>query len=293
MLSLIYCLSIMLLGVFTCPVHSEHTVINKYHIVMNEIMYAPSTAEPEWIELYNAGFSAINMAGWTIEDADSARPRLLTDSPLLLEPDGYLCIVQNLPAFALLFSDAACTTLEPSNGWPRLNNKGDHIVLRDGSGVIVDELTYEDTWGGSGGVSLERMYPDHPANSPDSWSSSVSDFKATPCRKNSVFYSAAPGKARLWAEPDPFDEETTISYQLTVPTAIVKLEVYDMRGRMMRTLIDQTHCGSTGSVVWRGENREGKTMRMGIYILYLEAIHAERGVLDRVKSTVTFLKPMK
>ena len=42
---------------------------NKYNdIVINEIMYAPSSGDPEWIEIYNRSSSAINLKGLSISD---------------------------------------------------------------------------------------------------------------------------------------------------------------------------------------------------------------------------------
>ena len=40
-------------------------------VVINEIMYAPSTGEPEWVELYNRTNSPINLKKWKFSDASS------------------------------------------------------------------------------------------------------------------------------------------------------------------------------------------------------------------------------
>ncbi len=40
-------------------------------VVVNEIMYAPSTGEPEWVELYNRTASPINLKKWKFSDAAS------------------------------------------------------------------------------------------------------------------------------------------------------------------------------------------------------------------------------
>ncbi|MCK7521864.1 MAG: lamin tail domain-containing protein [Ignavibacteriales bacterium] len=43
---------------------------NNYNdVVINEIMYAPSTGEPEWVELYNRTTSPINLKKWKFSDA--------------------------------------------------------------------------------------------------------------------------------------------------------------------------------------------------------------------------------
>ncbi|MBP1683527.1 MAG: hypothetical protein H6Q27_1091, partial [Ignavibacteriaceae bacterium] len=40
-------------------------------IVINEIMYAPSSGEPEWIELYNKTNEVINLKNWKLSDAST------------------------------------------------------------------------------------------------------------------------------------------------------------------------------------------------------------------------------
>jgi hypothetical protein len=255
-------------------------------VVINEIMYAPRTGDPEWIEIYNKSTMNIDLAGWTIEDADSTRQRVLSLVSIIIESNCYACITQDSSGLHTQNPDVSCPIIQPLTGWPKLNNSGDRIILRDATGTFIDVLEYDDRWGGGDGKSLERIHPDWPSNSPLTWSTSVSASLATLCAPNSIYASALFRKTEVCVEPDPFDTKTTISFKLTVPRALVKLEIYDIRGRLVRTLLDQELSGSAGSVVWNGTNDKGERLRTGIYILYLEAINAEMGVLDRVKKSV-------
>ncbi|MGB5529642.1 MAG: lamin tail domain-containing protein, partial [Ignavibacteriaceae bacterium] len=45
---------------------------NYNDVVINEIMYAPTTGEPEWVELYNRTNSSINLRKWKFSDASSS-----------------------------------------------------------------------------------------------------------------------------------------------------------------------------------------------------------------------------
>lgn len=40
-------------------------------IVINEIMYAPSTGEPEWVEIFNRTSNVINLKNWKLSDAST------------------------------------------------------------------------------------------------------------------------------------------------------------------------------------------------------------------------------
>ena len=280
--------SLMVMSVHACiPCTSP---CDSAEIIINEIMYAPLPGDPEWIELFNNSAESIDLMGWTIEDTDSTRPRIVAYRTTLIKTNCYVCIVQDSSDFTSVFPNISCPALQPLNGWTRLNNDGDRIVLRNSSGIIIDKLHYDDQWGGGAGTSLERIHPDWPTNSSWTWSTSVSPSGSTPCQQNSICASSLNGQAHISIQPDPFDTETTISYSLTVPTAIVKLHVYDIRGRLVRTLIDQEPSSGTGSIVWNGRDDQGRGLRMGVYIIYLEAINAKLGVLDRAKRSVVLAK---
>ncbi len=262
-------------------------------IVINEIMYDPHVEETEWIEIFNASGSAVELSGWTLEDSDSTKPRLIADAPVLLAADAYLCIVQDPSLFMTTFPSASCSALKPLGAWPRLNNSGDRIIIRDARGTVVDMVEFVAKWGGQDGRSLERIHPDWPSRESGTWSSCSPPATSTPCLVNSIFSSSPADRASISVHPDPFETETEISYLLTVPTAIVKLEIYDIKGRLVRRLIDQEARGSAGTVTWQGNDEEGHPLRAGIYIVYLEAIHAERGVLEKARATVTLARGLR
>lgn len=47
------------------------------------------------------------------------------------------------------------------------------------------------------------------------------------------------------------------------------LKIYDVRGRLVRTLADKTPQVS-GEITWDGKDNSGNIVRVGIYILYLK-----------------------
>lgn len=70
--------------------------------------------------------------------------------------------------------------------------------------------------------------------------------------------------------PNPFNPRTTISY--AVPTAgPVRLGVYDLRGRLVRILVDQVLEPGDHVATWDGRDRRGQTAAGGTYVLGLDA----------------------
>ena len=70
--------------------------------------------------------------------------------------------------------------------------------------------------------------------------------------------------------PNPFAGTTTIRYALP-STGHVKLEVFDVEGRLMSVLVDGTQAAGPQSVAWEGIDSEGRELPSGVYFYRLTA----------------------
>ncbi len=99
---------------------------------ITEVMPAPLTGQPEWVELYNPGDQPIDLTGWSLGDTVRASP-----------------LVGTIPANArLVISTAALDLSGPvlvvnriGNG---LNNDADTIAVIDPQGNVVHQIRYGD-----------------------------------------------------------------------------------------------------------------------------------------------------
>jgi hypothetical protein len=74
--------------------------------------------------------------------------------------------------------------------------------------------------------------------------------------------------------PNPFNPSTRITFELPAGgagPAAVSLRVFDLRGRLVRVLLDETVTGDRHTVVWDGRNDRGDTAPSGLYIARLVA----------------------
>lgn len=73
-------------------------------------------------------------------------------------------------------------------------------------------------------------------------------------------------------------KETTIIYSLS-KAAQVSLRIYDIRGRLVKRLIEQEYkiAKEENNISWDGRDEDGNILPIGVYICYLEAV-GERGV---------------
>ena len=72
--------------------------------------------------------------------------------------------------------------------------------------------------------------------------------------------------------PNPFHPSTTISYNVE-QSGYVSLKIYDVMGRLVRTLVDNKYVAagdqSGYTAVWNGLDASGNEVSSGVYILQL------------------------
>jgi hypothetical protein len=65
--------------------------------------------------------------------------------------------------------------------------------------------------------------------------------------------------------PNPFNPVTTLSY--SIPQAsVVRLDLYDLAGRKLRTLVNEMCDAGTFEAIWNGRDDEGRDMPSGVYL---------------------------
>ena len=71
--------------------------------------------------------------------------------------------------------------------------------------------------------------------------------------------------------PNPFNPMTSIPYQLGDGEHVVKLDILDMRGRVIRTLVDTAQAGGRQyTVTWNGVDEAGRSLPSGAYMYRLQ-----------------------
>jgi hypothetical protein len=80
----------------------------------------------------------------------------------------------------------------------------------------------------------------------------------------------APVVAGLSAAPNPFNPLTEITFALP-QGGDVKLRIFDVRGRSVRTLVSGSLAAGVHTVTWNGRNDAGRAEASGVYLALLEA----------------------
>ncbi|MEO6035271.1 MAG: lamin tail domain-containing protein, partial [Verrucomicrobiota bacterium] len=194
------------------------TIARAQNVVINEIMFHPASHDPreEYVELYNAGATNVDLSGWRFTKGI----KFSIPSNTVLTASNYLVIAGNAqsftnkyPAVANFVGDFVVVRMTNVVGFTytnyenSLSNTRDTLKLENAAGNTVDSLTYADegdwavrqrgtvdrgyqgwTWLSTAdglGKSLELKNSTLPNDSGQNWASSIT-FNGTPGRANSV-----------------------------------------------------------------------------------------------------------
>jgi hypothetical protein len=272
-------------------------------LVINEIMFDPGTDNSEFVEFLNISGDTLNVGGWEIVDENGNKNRL---SQLSLKIPGnsfFLLAADSLVVFKYGLDESVFKNIVGVSSLG-LVNTGELILLRDVKGNVIDSVWYSSKWhnsnfGSTKNISLERINPNLGANDPGNWSSSVTPIGATPGKQNSIYTVNPNFESNISVSPNPFSPDndgfedfTIINYKLTQATSQVRIKIFDSKGRLVRTLANNRASGSSGSVIFDGLDDDGRALRIGIYIIFLEAINEGAGVVETMKTVVVVARKL-
>jgi hypothetical protein len=262
----------------------------KGDVVINEILQNPLTGGQDWVELYNNSNKVLNLKDWQFAnyDNDTIDNFKIIPSNYLLQPNEYVVlgkdstfVKQNYP-FSIpgkfLYSEL-----------PSYNNDSGTVYLIYNS-EIIDKVSYFDAWhfdllDNTDGVSLERIDPNGDSDSEFNWHSAAEDIGfATPGKINSQYRPAISNGEVTFNDDifspdnDGYQDILQITYNLTSPGLLGKAQIYDDRGRLVRTIFSNELLGTSGTFSWDGTTDQQVKASIGVYALVFEVFSTDGGV---------------
>ena len=211
---------------------------------------AASSGDPEdYIEIFNAGDVECSLAGFQLDDSEDLDDLIFGN--VILEPGAYWVGYED-------------STDSFSSG---LSSNGDIIVLADTSGnmltVILEASVEVD------GVQLSQSFD---ATGTGCYTMPTPGAVNDTCVTLNISNAGTiPTQFTLHQNyPNPFNPVTTLRYDLP-NSGFVNITVYDMLGKKVKTLINQTQETGYKSVIWNATNNYGRSVSAGIYLYQIQA----------------------
>jgi hypothetical protein len=255
-------MTILLLAVLVAFLTAQTGVAQS--VKMNEIFARGVAGNLDWIELYNPSTSAVNIGTYKIYDIggeSGTKPKKPFPAGASIPARGFYVIITDTASFPGDLSGFG------------LSNTGEKVWLQDSvSGALIDTITYGAT------ATATQSY----ARIPDGGTWQVT---STITRGVSNGGTAVGDPLSLLQEfslqqnyPNPFNPFTTIEF--IMPTSgVVRVQVFDMLGREVATLVNEALDAGLHKVQF-----DGGGLSSGVYYYKLSA-----GSLTRTKA-LTLLK---
>jgi hypothetical protein len=266
-------------------------------IIINEIKFLTIDEEVEWIEVYNTGGEPLSLKHWAVCDS---RDTCKIDSSVGIGAREYKVISsRHFPGQQYQIKAHDVVILDC---FPGLNNEYDTISLLHPLHGVTDLVAYNKSWlEGEDwrSPSLERIHGSLNSNRSTSWGPSTALQGATPGYENSIHTSLSKKQGRIDVNPHPFspngdgfEDYALISVQSDISAGRIRIFIYNIFGQKIRTIENNRFFGSQASYVWDGKNDNGKYVRMGIYIVYVQILDDRNGKNMEYKTTLTVAKPL-
>ncbi|MFP8489308.1 lamin tail domain-containing protein [Gracilimonas sp. Q87] len=184
-------------------------------VIINEILYKRLSGDsPEFVELYNQSDKNFDLTNWTFSDASNSTT---IPSGTHIKSGKYLILTDTKDFTAT--NSLQSTDAVYLSGLPTLNDNEDIVVIKNKSGMVIDSLSYKNTWGGNTrGVSLERKDPLSASNDPNNWASSEAQTGNTAGSQSSVFEPDQDAPQIIFAKTVDNSRISLVFSEFVIPT---------------------------------------------------------------------------
>jgi hypothetical protein len=251
-------------------------------LVINEILFNPTGDRHDYLELYNISAKYISLGGLEISNGLSVKT---IDSYKILPPGGYGVFSPNPEEIVANYAQVIYERVHQQE-LPALPNESGTAVLNDGSGLLIDSVSYDEAWhfaylNNVEGIALERISPYNAATSPANWASASAQHNyGTPGYVNSQKTSLqAQGKLSLEPRvivPDGDGQDDFTTILLVEPdNALVTIRIFNLQGMALRILANNELLGGNSYFTWDGTDQQGHIVPLGHYLIQAELIFTE------------------
>jgi len=277
-----------------------------FDLSLNEVLFNPFQNGCDYVEFVNVSDKCVDLSQvWLTNKSETGILKegiQLSQKPLPSVPGSYWLLSVNVDSVVSMNGCARIPNAIDLPSFPSMPDATGNVVLATSSAQVIDEMSYRESMhfsliSSGEGVSLEKLNPSMPSLAKESWiSASTASGYGTPGFLNSQFRDLAKKDddgffmEKKWITPnnDGQDDIFSISYK-TEALSLANLTVYDLNGRIVRTLLNNELLASTGTIFWDGRDNDGSVVPFGRYVLQIENYTpAGRRFQKRLVLTVLF-----
>ncbi len=254
-------------------------------LILNEILFDPYTGDEDFVELYNHSDLYINLKDWSLANDNSGIPDNIKTIEInyIIKPNDYVVITKDYSLVTSRYKTHSPSKFIELETLPTYSNDEGTAYILTPSLTVSDKFYYEDDYHfqllrSTDGVSLERLDFDRETNEKSNWHSAATEVGyATPGVRNSQYNPAILTQETIEVSPklfspdnDGYEDILTLSYSLEESGYAGNVTIFDAKGRLVKTLVQNQVLAKEGAFTWDGTNNDYNKARMGAYIILFE-----------------------
>lgn len=278
-------------------------------VLISEILFNPVAGGSDYVEIYNNSGKEISTNRLYLASRDSKLELTqiypLSKSKRMFLPENYLALTKDTSGVFPWFEIKCRECFLQMEKFPSYNNDFDHVVLLDENMQVIDDLFYSEKMhhlllAEEKGISLERISFKTETNDIKNWhSASTTSGYGTPGYQNSQFEIEDIQIPKISFTPESFspnfdgyNDEYQINYELERSGYIANISIFDSAGRFVMKLANNEILGTSGKIVWNGEDETGKRQNLGVYVVLVEIFNTS-GEVYKYKDGVVLTDVME
>ena len=254
-------------------------------VVINEILFNPRENGVDFVEIYNRSSRYITLQNWTLGNlrngkVDVVKP--ITTEKIVVPPNEFLALSVDNDILKEQYPTDKRRNFLILPAMPSFPNEEGGVLLMNGKGEVQDQLYYSSKMHhpliqDAEGVSLERIQSSRPSWERDNWHSAAGTVGyATPGYANSQGREEG-RQDDFFVEPEAFspgldgiDDMTEIKYGQSLSGKIATINVFDLNGRLVKTLLSNQLIGTAGTITWDGTDNRNAIVKTGYYFILID-----------------------
>ncbi len=274
--------------------------IKPLDIIVNEILYNPASSGYDYVEIYNRSEKILDLKELLLGGLSSTgilTKKNISTITSLLKPGEFAVMCQDTAWLRQNYFTNDYKTFIKLSNLPSYSDDIGTVLLINSNGMTIDSLTYTNDWNfalieDDNGVSLERVSYNAPTNQPDNWHSAAAIVGfGTPGLKNSMAFGDIELDNEFTLDSKVFSPDQDgymdllrINYQFDKPGYTGSIRIFDERGTLIRTLVNNLTLSQSGFIIWDGIDDNAKRAGVGPYAILIEVFTTD-GTVKRYKKT--------
>lgn len=256
------------------------SVLDRKSVIINEILFNPSSGKSDFVELYNNSNSYFDLSQLYLSNGDTFEQ--ISSQFQLFPPNTYVVISPDAEFYK---QKSGCLQgIYITSKLPTMPDEEGTVILYNRWEEVIESVSYSEKWHSSyitdnENVSLERLSFNSTSESQSAWiSASATSEYSTPGCKNSQAKAISIEKSFslesnvITPNGDGENDECVFVCGNTDIGTVCTIRMFSSSGRLVKQVCSNHLLGESNVIRWNCTNAEGNLVNAGIYIAHIELL---------------------